>query len=145
MELKRIVAASSEFRLFGKTACDFLSCDKHLISGVTIRLSLKRSPNDFVIMPEHRAKRYRVEITDANLYMRKMAATDFVQPSIEKTLLKTPAIYICIEILPRTFCYNWCARLATRRHIGQRASPSNDFSNELEYSIHWYQPNKPVS
>ena len=49
-ERKRIVAASTEFRLFGKIAFDFLSCDKHLISGVTKRLSLRRSPNDFVIM-----------------------------------------------------------------------------------------------
>ena len=58
---KRIVAASSEFRLFGKIACDILSCDKHLISGVTIRLSLRRSANDFVIMSEHRDKHYRNE------------------------------------------------------------------------------------
>ena len=51
-ERKRIVAASRKFRLFGKIACDFLSCDKHVISGVTIRLSLIRSPNDFVFMSE---------------------------------------------------------------------------------------------
>ena len=38
---KQIVAASSNFLLFGKIACDFLSCDKHLISGDTIRLSLR--------------------------------------------------------------------------------------------------------
>ena len=57
-EHKRIVAASIEFRLFGKIACDFLSCDKHLISGVTKRLSLRRSPNDFVFMSEHATKHY---------------------------------------------------------------------------------------
>ena len=67
-ERKRIVAASSDFRLFGKNACDFLSCDDHLISGVTIRLSLRRFPNGFVIMYENRDdKHYRVEITEANL------------------------------------------------------------------------------
>ena len=69
-ERKRIVAASSKFCLFGKIACDFLSCDKHIISGVTTRLSLRRSANDFVIMSEHRDKHYRVEITEANLYVR---------------------------------------------------------------------------
>ena len=58
-----------------KIACDFLSCDKHLISGVTIRLSLRRSPNDFVIMSEHRDKHYHVQITEANLYVRKMTVT----------------------------------------------------------------------
>ena len=102
-ERKRIVAASSEFRLFGKIACDFLSCDKHLISGVTIRLSLRRSPNDFVIMSEHANKHYQVQITEVNLYVRKMTVTDFVLSSIEKTMLKTPAIYNYIEVLPRTF------------------------------------------
>ena len=55
-ERKRIVEALSVFRLFEKIACDFLSCDKYLISGVTIRFSLRRSPNDFVIMSEHANK-----------------------------------------------------------------------------------------
>ena len=90
-ERQRIVAASSEFRLFGKIACDFLSCDKHLASGVTIRLSLRRSPNDFVIMSEQPNKHYQVQITEANLYVL-LANPDFVLSSIEKTLLKTPAI-----------------------------------------------------
>ena len=135
-ERKRIVAASTEFRLFGKIACDFLSCDKHLISGVTIRLSLRRSPNDFVIMSEHRDKHYRVEITEANLYVRNMTVTDFVLSSIEKTLLKTPAIYNYYKGFTENFFgHNWCAKLATRRRFCQRASSSNDFSNELEYSI----------
>ena len=102
-ERKRIVAASTEFRLFGKIACDFLSSDKHLISGFTIILSLRRSPNDFVILSEHRDKHYRVEITEANLYVRKMTVTDFVLSSTEKTLLKTPAIYNYIKVLPRKF------------------------------------------
>ena len=102
-ERKRIVAASTEFRLFGKVACDFLSCDKHHFSGVTIRLSLRRSPYDFVILSEHKDNYYRVEITEANLYVRKMTVTDFVLSSIEKTLLKTPAIYNYIEVLPRNF------------------------------------------
>ena len=97
-ERKRIVAASTLFRLFGNIDCDFSSSDKHLISGVTIRLSLRQSPNDFVIMSD-----YRVEITEANLYMRKMTVTDFVLSSIEKTLLKTPAKYNYIEVLPRVF------------------------------------------
>ena len=57
-EHKGLVAALNELKLFGKIACDFLSCDKHLLSGVTIRLSLRRSPNDFVVMSEDAAKHY---------------------------------------------------------------------------------------
>ena len=66
-ELKRIVAAPSEFRLFGKIACDFLSCDKHLFSGVTKRVSLRRFPINFFVLSEHRDKHYQVQITKANL------------------------------------------------------------------------------
>ena len=54
-------------------------------------------------MSEHANKHYQVQITEANLYVRKMTVTDFVLSSIEKTLLKTPAIYNYIEVLPRTF------------------------------------------
>ena len=102
-ERKRIVAASTEFRLFGKIACDFLSCDKHLISGVTIRLSLRQSPTDFVIMSNYRDKHYRVEITEANLYVRKMTVSVFVLSSIEKTLLKTPAFTIILKFYQKLF------------------------------------------
>ena len=100
-ERKRIVAASSEFCLFGKIACDFLSCDKHLISGVTIRLTLGRSY--FVTMSEQPNKHYQIQITEANLYVRKLRVTDFVLTTIEKTQLKTLAIDNFIEMLPRTF------------------------------------------
>ena len=47
-ERKGLLAASSELKLFDKIACDFLSCDKHLLSGVTFKLSLRRSPNDLL-------------------------------------------------------------------------------------------------
>ena len=102
-ERKHLVATWAELRLFGKIACDFLSCDKHLISGFTARLSLRRSPNDFVVMSEDNGKHYQVQITEANLYVRKMTVTDSVLSSIEKALLKNPAIYNYIEVLPRTF------------------------------------------
>ena len=102
-ERKGLVAASSELKLFGKIACDFLSCDKHLLSGVTIKLSLRRSPNDFVVISEDAAKHYKVQIIEANLYVRKMTVTDYVLSSIEKTLLKNPAIYNYIEVVPKTF------------------------------------------
>ena len=100
-ERKGLDAASSELKLFGKIACDFLSCDKHLLSGVTIRLSLRRSPYDFVVISEDAAKHYKVQIIEANLYVRKVTVTDYVLSSIEKTLLKNPAIYI--EVVPKTF------------------------------------------
>ena len=65
--------------------------------------AVRQSPNDFVIMSDQPNKHYQVQITEANLYVRKMTVTDFVLSSIEKTLLKTPAIYNYTEVLPRIF------------------------------------------
>ena len=102
-EREGLVAASNELKLFGKIACDFLSCDKHLLSGVIIRLSLRRSPNNFVVISEDAAKYYNVQIIEAYLYVRKMTVTDYVLSPIEKTLLKNPTIYNYIEVVPKTF------------------------------------------
>ena len=76
-ECKKIVSASSEYRLLGENVCDFLLCDKHLIIGVTKYLSRRRSHYDFVIMSEHRDNHYQVQVTEANLYVRKMSIRFF--------------------------------------------------------------------
>ena len=98
-----LMAMEGELKLFDKIACDFLSYENHLLSGGTIRLSLRRSPKDFVVISEDAAKHNKVQIIEANLYVRKMTVTDYVLSSIEKNLLKNPAIYNYIEVLPKTF------------------------------------------
>ena len=44
---KALVANSQENYFIGKPASDILTCDKHLLSGVTLRISFRRSTNDF--------------------------------------------------------------------------------------------------
>ena len=84
---------SARITLYGKLAVDFFSCEKHLVSGVTLRISM-RSQDDFAVISEDPAKHYKVKIDDANLFIRKMTVSDNVVGAIEKTsLLKTPAIY----------------------------------------------------
>ena len=68
-EHKALVVASYELKLF-----DY----KQILSGVTIRLSLKRSSNDFVVISEDAAKHYIVQLIEANLYFRRMTANDYV-------------------------------------------------------------------
>ena len=81
-ERKGLVAASNELKLFGKISCNFLSCDKHLLSGVTIRLSLRRSINDYDVISEDATKHNKVHIIEVNLYVTKMTVTDYVLSSI---------------------------------------------------------------
>lgn len=87
----------------GKVAADLFSCDKHLISGVTLRISFLRNRPEFALIYDDVAKDYKIEIIQANLYVRKMTVTDHVYSAIETTLSKTPALYRYTEILPKTF------------------------------------------
>ena len=97
-ERKELVGASNELKLF----TDFLSCDKHLLSGQIIRLSLRCSHNNFVTLSEGTAKHYKVRKIEDNLYVRKMTVTDFTLSSIEKILLKNATIYNYIEVVSKT-------------------------------------------
>ena len=99
---KALVQDSLENFFIGKPASDILTCDKHLLSGVTLRISFRRSTNDFAIIFESN-KHYKIKIREANLYVRKMTVADHVLSAVEKTLLKTPAVYRYTEVIPRTF------------------------------------------
>ena len=94
---------SEQITLYGKLAVDFFSGEKHLLSGVTLRLSFRRSQDDFVTISETAAKNYKVKIDEANLFIRKMTVSGNVFGAIEKTLLKTPALYRYNGVITKTF------------------------------------------
>ena len=48
---RKVFADSLECLLLGKSVSDILNCDKHL-SGVTLSISFRRSPNDFTVISE---------------------------------------------------------------------------------------------
>ena len=98
-----LVRQSAEFTFYGKVAVDFFTCDRHLLSGVTLRIAFRRSIDDFFIMSDDAAKHYKVTIFEANLYVRKMILNDDVVSAIEKTLLTSPASYPYLETLTKTF------------------------------------------
>ena len=81
----------------------FFTCDKHLLSGVTIRFSYRRSHGDFLIISEDAAEHYKLQILEANLQVRKMVVTDHLLSAIESTLLKTSTNYPYQEEFTKTF------------------------------------------
>ncbi|XP_075253281.1 uncharacterized protein F54H12.2-like [Convolutriloba macropyga] len=97
------VRRSAQLTMYGKIATDFFSCEKHLTSGVTLRISFRRSQDDFAIVSEDGAKHYKIKIDEANLFVRKMTVSDIVLGAIEKTLLKTPAMYRYNEVISKPF------------------------------------------
>ena len=54
-------------------------------------------------MSESDAKNYKLKFESANLYVRKMTVSDHVVNAIEKTLIKTPAIYRYNEVITKNF------------------------------------------
>ena len=100
---KLLVRQSAECTFYGKIAVNFLTCDRHLLSGVTLRIAFRRSINDFVIMSDDAAKQHKVKMIEANLYVRKMTLNDTVVSVIEITLLSSPASYPYLETLTKTF------------------------------------------
>ena len=80
---------------FGKPVSDILNRDRHLLNGVTLQMSSRRSTNAFCAISESN-KHKKVEINDANLYVRNLTA-------IEKTLLKTSAVCRYTEVLSWIF------------------------------------------
>jgi hypothetical protein len=95
--------SSGIVHLYGRLSVDFFTCDKLLLPNVALRIKLVRNHNDFVIISEGATKHYTIQIADANLYVRKMTVSDHVLGSIERVLLKTPAMYKYTEVLPKTF------------------------------------------
>ena len=79
-----LVANSQENYFIGKPASDILTCDKHLFCDVNLRISFRRSTNDFAVISESN-KHCKAKIIEANLYVRKMTVADHVLTAIEKT------------------------------------------------------------
>ena len=67
-----LVRRSAQLTLYSKVDVDFFSCEKHLTSGVTLRISFGRSQNDFVMMSDDGAKHYQVKIDEEKWHQRIM-------------------------------------------------------------------------
>ena len=81
---KILARQSAECTFYGKISVDFFTCDRRLLSGVTLGIAIRSSIDDFVIMSDDAAKQYKVKIVEANLYVRKMTFNDTVVSAIEK-------------------------------------------------------------
>ena len=60
---KALVRQSAECTFYGKVAVNFFTCDRHLLSGVTLRIAFRRSIDDFVIISDEAAKHYKKKLS----------------------------------------------------------------------------------
>ena len=57
---KVLVRQSAERIFYGKVAVDFFTCDRYLLSGVTLRISFRLSIDDFAIISDNAGTSYKV-------------------------------------------------------------------------------------
>ena len=94
---------SAEVSFIGKVASFYFSCDKHLISGVTLRISFLRNRPEYALIYDDETKDYKMEIMIANLYVREMTLSTNVYSAYETSLTKTPALYRYTDFIPKAF------------------------------------------
>ena len=61
----------------------------------------------FVTISDTAAKNYKDKINETNLFVRKMTVSDIFVGAIEKTVLKTPAMYRYNRVITETFLATW--------------------------------------
>ena len=103
---------------FGKVAADISFCDEHLHSDVTLHLSFVRSKSEFALIFDGDAKSNKITLSLASFYVWKLTVSDLVSTAIEKTLTKTPALYLYSEVLVER------CRILQEVAIGVKGMPS---------------------
>ena len=88
---------SAEIYFIGRIAWDFFSCDRILISGVTLRISFLRNRPENALVYDDETKDYKIEIIQTILYVRKMTVSDNVYSNV--------VTYCHTQNVPRTISY----------------------------------------
>ena len=94
---------SAEISFIGRIGSDFFSCDKHLISGVTLRISFLGNRPECSSNYDNETHDYQIEIIQVSLYVRQLTVSDNVYSAIEIQLTKSPALCRYTEIIPKRF------------------------------------------
>ncbi len=94
---------SAFLHLYGKLSVDFFTCPQALLPEVALRIKLVRAQNDFCIISDDPAKHYNIVISASSLFVRKLGVTEENYSSLQRVLLKNPAIYAYHEVIPKSF------------------------------------------
>ena len=93
---------------YGRLAVDFFNTDKFLLPGVTLRIKLVRASPEFavVVLPPDKVtpnSKYRINITEASLFVHKVEVSETEYVKIERDLLLGPMLIEYMETIPKTY------------------------------------------
>ena len=81
----------------------FVTCEWHLLSGMTLQIASRQSLDDCVTVSDNAAKYHKVKTIEANLSARKMTSNVDVVSAIEKNLISISASYSYLETTTKKF------------------------------------------
>ena len=102
-EVKRRKALVRQSNECGNVAVNFFTCDMHLMGGVTLRIALTTSIDDFVNMLDDATKHYKMNIFEANLYARMMTLNNDVVSAIDEFCLLARRRFRTLKPLQKRF------------------------------------------
>ena len=104
---KQRIGNSAEVELIGRVHSDIFNQPKYLLSYLDLKLKMIRSKQEFLLLtpknPDGVHKRYKVLITDASFFVRKLKVSPVVSLAHAKVLEKNNAIYPISKSVMRVF------------------------------------------
>lgn len=89
----RVALAKSEFELMGPLHVDLFVQDKYLINSIPIRIKLTRSSSAFCLQSTEDNAAYKLNITQAILYVRRIKVSPSVEIAHAKAIEKCNSLY----------------------------------------------------
>jgi hypothetical protein len=81
MERKSVIAGSSEFDVMFPLHSDFLQSDRLFPPKATVNIKLTREHDNFILLSDSTTKKYKIEIIDMKLYIRRLTIANNIRAS----------------------------------------------------------------
>lgn len=108
---KKIAGDGNVFELYGHLHCDIFNQNKYLLNGVEVSIRLVKEKPEFCLMSGVDGATF--EITDANLFVRKVRINPSILVAHARTLAICPARYPITRVEIKTITINTGVRSKT--------------------------------
>ena len=102
LQARHNICTGQTFDMIGGLHADIFNQNRYLINGVTLRMRMTRSKNEFVLIGPD-GEDYVLEVISAKLLMRKLKIAPSLALAHEKMLTKNPAKYPLTRVEVKVF------------------------------------------
>lgn len=110
-------ARSKKVQMMGRLHSDLFFQDRYLLNNVDLRIRLVRNKDEFCILTSSNDKSYRVEITDAVFFARKVSVLPAIRMAHAKALEKGTAKYPIRRVATKVFSVAQGAHIINQENL----------------------------